>query len=237
MTKYHNALKIFTFFVILAITLASVPASAAWGDALKQAGTTLADEQAKTAGLSYTPSEAMSGIRQVLSLGVESAVATLGQEGGFSIDPLRAIGLPDSLRALPGASSLTALLNAAAESAVIPTGDLFQAAVNGLQLTNPVPLVAGGSRAITEYFESASRQTLKAQAMPLVDKALAKAGLSGYTAAMAAAQKAAGADPFDVQGHVADAMLDAMFDLMGQKEEAIRSGGVEGATELLKKLF
>lgn len=218
------------------VMLLALPAHAAWGDALKQAGTTLADEQATAAGLSFTPTQAMSGVREVLSMGTDSAVATLGSDGGFAEASPFGIDLPDILSGMPGTGGLTSLMNTAAETAVVPTGELFKTAINDLDASDPTALVSGGSRTITKYFESSSRDRLKTLAKPLVGRALDTAGVSGYAGAVAAASQAAGT-PFDMEGYVTDAMLDSMFELIGQKEESIRAGGVEGASQLLRTLF
>jgi hypothetical protein len=239
-TKHQMVLPALILMAILAFMaalMAAAPARAGWGDTLKQAGTQVADEQATAAGLGYTPSEAVSGIKQVLSLGADSAVSTLGAGGGFTANPALSIGLPESLGNLPGGSGLTSLLNSAAESAVPSVGPLFQSAIAGLDVGNPAPLISSGNDAITRYFESASRDTLKRQAKPLVGKSLDAAGLSSYASAIAAAQQAAGAAPLDMSGYVTDKLLDSMFSLMGQKEASIRSSGGAGTTELLQKLF
>jgi hypothetical protein len=229
---------VFSLFLILSLTLlpAAGPADAGWSDTLKTVGTQAADDQATAAGLSYTPFQAASGIKQLLSLGADSAVSTLGTDGGFSATDL-AIGLPDTLRNLPGAGSLTALLNSTAESSVPAAGGLIDTAIAGLDISDPVSLVTGGKQAITTFFKAAAGDTLKTQVKPLVAKALDASGISSYTSAIAVAQQAAGAAAFDPSDFVAERMLDAMFTVMGQKEEAIRANGGAGTTDLLQKLF
>lgn len=216
----------------------SHPANAGWGDTLKQAGSNLADDQAKSAGLSYTPSEALAGIKEVLSSGVDFGVSSLTSGSGFSASKATALSLPDALSGLAGSSDLLSAMHTTATKAVPDTGNIFMDAIQSLSASDSSALLGGSSDAITRYFESKSRNTLKSLVKPVVEKYGSAAGLDTYLTPLAAAMQATGtATSFDANDYITDKVLDSMFYYMGEKEKALRSSGGAGASALLQKLL
>lgn len=224
-----------TFILALLISLfASTPALSGW-DALKKMGSDLADQGATAAGSPYTPSEAVSGIKEVLSLGTDSATSVLSQPGGFSADPSTALSLPSFLSGSPGSDTLLSSLNSAATGAIPGTGALFGDAIGDMSVGNPSSLLSGDDTAITSYFENSSRDTLKGLVRPVVEQSVKSAGVDAYLAPLMAMQQATG-QSFDPVDSVTDKVLDGMFHYIGEKEKSLRSSG-GGASELLSKLF
>lgn len=224
----------------LLILLLAGTSFAGWGDALKTTTSQYADDGATTMGLPYTPSEAVAGIKEVLSIGTNSAVSSLGKEGGFSSNPAVAIPMPDMLKGLLGDSTgLTSAMNSAAESVVPSTGNIFLDTIQKLSIDNPTSLLGGGEDAITKFFEASSRDTLKDLIKPLVKTAADQAGVGSYLTAMTAAQQASSiaSPPFDAYDYVADYTLDGMFYVMASQEKDIRSGNGASTSDWLKKLF
>ena len=220
------------------LLLAPCTAAAGWGDALKQAGTNLADQQAKEAGLSYTPSEALAGIKEVLSTGTDYGVSALTSGSGFSASPATSLSLPGALSGLAGSSDLLSAMTSAATAAVPDTGGIFQSAIGDLSVTDPASLLSGSSTAITRYFESSSRDTLKSLVKPVVEKCASAAGVDAYLAPVTAAMQATGtATSFDANDYITEKVLDSMFHYMGEKETALRESGGAGASALLQKLL
>ena len=213
------------------LVLTAGPALSGWGDALKSAG-----EAGKAAGLSYSSSQADSAIKEVLTLGKDYAIETLGKDGGFSDNAAAAISLPGSLSGLMSKSGLTATLNSAAEGAVRSLDGIFDTTIEGMDVSDPMPLLksAGASTGISDYFEDQSRSTLKELAMPIVKQYLENAGMPSYTSAISAVTTGTG---FDLVGYTTDKVLDAMFHYMGEKETSLRETGGEGASTLLKNIF
>lgn len=216
----------------LALTLSAGPAIAGWGEALKAAG----KAGAEAAGLSTASAKAESAVKEVLTLGKDSAIENLGKSGGFSNNVYAAISLPNSLSGLAAQSGLTSIINSAAESAVPALDSAFDQTIQGLDLNDPTSLLsaAKSSTGITDYFETQSRSTLKELAAPIIKKALENAGLSSYATALSAISKATGFDPV---GYTTDKTLDAMFHYMGKEESSLRQTGGEGASSLLKQLL
>jgi len=226
--KYSLFISALTLTTLLATGLAF----AGWGDALKAAG----DAGAEAAGLSYTPSEAEAGIKEVLSMGTDSAVSNLGKSGGFSMNPANAIPVPDALKSLGDNAGLMSMFNSAAESSVPSIGGLFNNSINDLDVSNPTSMLGSGSAdtAITNYFDQQSRPHLRKLARPIVAESLDAAGAGGTMSAMSTAMQGTGFDPVD---YVTDQTLDVMFRYIGEKEKSLRSSGGAGASSLLQKIF
>ncbi|WP_158946268.1 DUF4197 family protein [Pseudodesulfovibrio cashew] len=219
---------------LLAVIFAALPAEAGWGDIAKQA----ADEGSKAAGLSYTPSEAMAGVKEVLTLGSDYGVSTLTSGDGFSANAATALSLPDSLSGLSGSSSLLSALNSAAMDAVPETGGIFNQVIQGLSLADASSMFGSGSTSITDAFAASSRDTLKSMVKPVVEKSAAAAGVDTYLTPLNAAMQATGSTTtFDVTDYLSGKVVDGMLYYMGVKEESLRSTGGAGASALLQKLF
>lgn len=224
---------ILPFTVVLLAVLMAASASAGWGDALKQA----ADDTATSAGAPYTPTEAVTGIKEVLALGADSAVSTLGAPGGFSSSQY-ALPLPDPLSGLTGNSSgLLSAMNLAAEATAGSSGNMLMDAIQALSVGNYAALLGGGEDAITRFFESSARSHLRELIKPVAGVAMEKAGVGDYLSAMMAGQSAGVAGGFDMGGFIADRTLDGIFAVMAVKEKDIRASNGVGTTDLLQKLF
>ncbi|MBI9081746.1 MAG: DUF4197 domain-containing protein [Pseudodesulfovibrio sp.] len=230
---------VFPIATILAIGLMTTVCHAGWSDTLKDAGSQYANDTAKDAGLPYTPSEAIEGVREILSLSTDSAVSTLGRDNGFSNNPAVSIPLPDFLKGLDITSALTSSMNKAAEAAVPSTGPVFLNTIRDLPISNPASLLGGADNAITSFFEQSSRATLKELVKPIISETMDKAGAGTYLNAIFATQQATTVteSSFDINDYVTDRTLDGMFQVMSIQEKNIRSGSGTQTSALLKKLF
>ncbi len=230
----HRKLKSLCFTLLLILT--ATTANAGLSEALGQVGTQYADDAATSAGLPYTPSEAIQGIKDILSLEFGSAMTTLGQTGGFSQNSAVALPLPDSLKGLSNASGLLGSLNIAAEKTVPSTDNIFMDAIEQLSITNASSLLGGGEDAITRFFESSSRDAIRKLMMPIVSKSVEAAGVDKYLSAMTAASSVT--EPaFDPNAYVTDRTLDGIFHIMALKEKELRATSGAGTTDLIQKLF
>lgn len=231
----HLKSKLFLFALAMTLLVPAVT-TAGWGDALKDVGTQLATEKADEMGLSS--SDAVSGIKEVLTESADSAVSTLGKAGGFMDNPLAMIPMPDALQGLTGDSGgLVSVMNSAAESVIPDSSSSIMSAIKDLAVPNPTEVASsGGDTSITTFFEEKSRPTLKKVVAPLVDKAMETASAKKYVDTITTALSATGGQAFDINGYVADKTLDGVFSMMGEKEKSIRAAG-GGASELLQKLF
>ncbi|MEF2231433.1 MAG: DUF4197 domain-containing protein [Pseudodesulfovibrio sp.] len=221
---------------VILYLLAALPASGGWTDTLKQAGSELADEKAGDAGLSCTPSEAVSGVREILSTGAGYAAKTLSTGSGFAADSATALSLPDWMAGMTGASALLSAMNGAATRAAAESETPFLDTIKDVSVTNPTSLLSGSSTAVTDYFESRSRDTLKGLVRPIVEQSARAAGVGSAMTALSAAAQATGA-AFDPNEYLTEKVLDGMFRYMGIRETELRESGGAGASALLHKLL
>jgi|GEM_PF-1866705 len=230
----HPALPVLPLLLVLGLTWAAAPASAGWGDALKAAG----DAGAKAAGLSVTPSQIESAFRELLSLGADSAVQSLSEDGGFSKMAATSLSLPDSYQKIAEtvAPHLLDNLNAAAETAVPAIGELFQKTIDTMEFTNPSGLLSGKSDAVTMFFEDSARPGLTENAAPLIRSALEKTGAGTAVGAAQQLSAVTGTD-FDPVNYLTQKTLDSMFLYMARTEQDVRSGDLAVTSELLQKVF
>ncbi|EGB15975.1 hypothetical protein DND132_2772 [Pseudodesulfovibrio mercurii] len=234
MSVKYNAAPLLTLLLVLSCLLTAAPASAGWGDALKAAG----DAGAKAAGLSVTPSQIETAFRELLSMGADSAVESLSQDGGFSKLAATSLSLPDSYQKVAEtvAPNLLANLNSAAEAAVPAVGELFQKTIKSMEFANPTGLLSGKSDAVTSYFEESARSDLAKNAAPLIQAALEKAGAGSAVSAVQQLSSLTGT-AFDPVDYLTDKTLDSMFLYMAQTEKGVRSGDITATSELLQKVF
>lgn len=230
--------RLISIAAVLFLVLSS-SAMAGWGDTLKQAGSAAADTGATAAGLPYTPSEALAGIKDVLSLSTDYATSSLSVPGGFSSNPASAFSLPSSLSGLSDSAGLLSSLNTAAEKSVPGTGNVFLDSISKLSIGDTSTLLNGGEDAITRFLENSARDSIKSLIKPIVSNSVEAAGVGQYLSALSLAQQASGVSggAFDPVDFVADRTLDGMFSFMAMKERDIRSSGGVGTTDLIQKLF
>ena len=191
------------------------------------------------------------GVKDALLQAAKGAVASLGKENGYFANQLVRIPMPaqlkpvdDMLRNLGQAALADRFIesmNRAAEKAVPKTIDIFGKAVAAMTLEQAASLVKGPEDAATRYFESTTRENLKAEIMPLVGEAMNQAQVTAFYSAMMS--KASGYMPFlglmtpDLNQYVTDKALDGLFLVMAQEEKKIRQDPVARTTDILKKVF
>jgi len=226
-------IRYFSLSILLVVLLAALPAMAGWSDTLKAVG----DQGSKAAGLAYTPSEGLAGMKETLTTGADYGASVLSQSGGFSKSPDTSLSLPSSLSGLGDTSGLLSALNSAAEDSIPGTSSVFADSIKNLSVSNPTSAIGGGDAGITQYFESASRPALKKAVKPIVAKSIEAAGVDEYLSPLTAMQKITGGTAFDATDYLTDKTLDSMFHYMSEKETSLRSSGGAGASALLQKIF
>lgn len=200
---------------------------------------------------SLTTGDFNSGVKDAISQAVKSAIASLGKENGYYLNQLVKIPMPAQLKPVDdvlrdlGQTALSdrfiESMNRAAEKAVPKTADIFAKAVAAMTLEQAANLVKGPEDAATRYFESTTRENLKAQIKPLVDDSMKQAQVTAFYSAMMS--KAQSYMPFlgfmtpDLNQYVTDKALDGLFLVMAEEEKKIRKDPVARTTDILKKVF
>lgn len=203
-----------------------------------------------TAMSALSSSEISAGLREALNVGTSAVVSQLGQSGGFNLDPLIRIALPDELKTVDNALSKVGMngltkdlknrMNVAAEIATPRAKELFVNAITNMTITDAKNILGGENDAATQYLRQSMGTQLGRDISPIIQNALSQAGaMQAYDQVMGQYQ----ALPFmpdvkaNLNDYVVDKALDGIFYYVAQEEAAIRENPAKRTTELLKKVF
>ncbi len=216
--------------------------------ALGSAGGNTASTAAASA---LSQDEISAGLKEALDVGVDRAIAYLGQDGGFLDDPQVKIPLPSMLQQLEMglrtmgkgdlADEFVATMNHAAEQAVPKTAGIFGEAIGKMTLEDARAILDGPDDAATEYLRQNSSEQLSAAILPVVEEATEKAGVtSAYKQLVGGSGMLGGfmdSSSLDLDRYVTDKTLDGLFVKLAQEEKLIRQNPAARSTELLKEVF
>lgn len=194
--------------------------------------------------------QAAGGLKEALSRGVSTAVASTGRPGGYLNNPAIKIDMPQKLvrveqgmRAIgmgPQVDAFVKSMNGAAEEAAPAAKAILLDALKAMTFTDAKGIVTGGSTAGTEYFKRTTAGEIQTAFRPIVEKAMAK---TGVTEQFGALMGKAPAIPFmktpsvDINQYVLDKSVEGLFVVMGQEETKIRTNPAAQVTPLLKTVF
>ena len=234
------------WLLCLTLMAASPGASAGWLDKLKdRLGSGEQDEEQTTGAVDVS-----AGLKEALRVGTETVVGRLGQTGGFNLDPLIHIPLPDKLDQIRNVlekvgmeSQMTELelgLNRAAEVATPKAKTLFMQAISDMTLDDAMAIYNGPDDAATQYFRSKMSAPLAAEMKPVVDESLAEVGAATtYDSVMDRYHALPFVPPVeaDLGNYVVEKGMDGIFYYLAREEAAIRQDPAKRTTDILKRVF
>lgn len=235
------------------VMIVSAPAHAEWTDMFKSA----IENVSKSGGSELAQSalsnnEVVSGLKEALAKGVESAINTLGTSGGFLNNDAVKIGVPDSLKTIATTArtlgqgeyvdSLEKTMNQAAEKAVPEAATILSDAIRQMSVTDAMNILNGPDDAATQYFRKVSETSLTEKFKPIVSQATDSAGVTAsYKNLTSQAAPLLGGvmnnSALDLDQYVTNKSLDGLFKYIAQEEQSIRSNPAARTTDLLKKVF
>ncbi|MEW6677675.1 MAG: DUF4197 domain-containing protein [Pseudomonadota bacterium] len=251
-----NAL--FSLSLASLLGLASIPAQAGWLEDLKKtwektrAGTEAGNADSGSAAMALLSDEDMvKGLKEALAKGTQTAIATLGKEGGYLNNLNVKIPLPEELAKVEKllrtlgqdkyADQFVATLNHAAEKAVPEAAMIFGDAISQMTLADAKSILKGPDDAATQYFRKTSETRLKERFLPIVQNATDQAGVtSAYKKLIRKAGPTAqflGVGATDLDTYVQDKAVDGLFKMIAAEEKRIRQDPLARTTDLLKKVF
>ncbi len=206
------------------------------------------------AGSALSNSEVVSGLKEALANGVETAVTTLGQSGGFLGNKAVEIAAPESLNTVLATArtlgqghyidELTTTMNRAAEQAVPEAAGILSDSIRDMSVDDAMKILNGSDQAATEYFRSASEAKLTEKFKPIISQATAQTGvtsvyknLTDLSATPLLGDVLGTSNALDIDQYVTTKTLDGLFKYIGQQEQAIRSNPAARTTDLLQKVF
>ncbi len=203
---------------------------------------------ASLAGL--TSDQASGGLKEALTRGISTSISTTGHPGGYFDNEAIKILMPPKLQQVekglravgmgPKVDEFIKSMNSAAEEAAPAAKEILIAALKSMSFADAKAIVGGGNHAATDYFKRTTTEQIQAAFRPIVERAMAKTGVTEqFTGLMAKAP----AIPFmktpsvDINQYVLDKSTDGLFVVMAQEEAKIRTDPAAQVTPLLKTVF
>lgn len=190
-----------------------------------------------------------SALKQALSLGVSEGIEKLGAEDGFYTNSLVKILLPQELKKVEttlrsiGMGSLAdrgiLLLNRAAEDAVQEGAPIFANAITSMSFDDAKQILLGDSTAATSYLKTKTSEQLFAAFQPKVENSLGKVGADKVWEQMISKYNSIARQDIttDLNAYVTEQTVNGVFNMVAEKEGAIRNNSVFRTTSLLKNVF
>jgi hypothetical protein len=205
-------------------------------------------------------SEVASGLKEALAKGLERAVSTLGQSGGFLTNLNVKIPLPEKLQTAEKAlraigqeqmtDDFVASMNRAAEQAVPAAAAVFSDTVKQMTVEDAKSILAGTNNAATQFFRRTTETNLYNRFYPVVQQATEQVGVTAqYKQMMNKVNGGSGLGSLfgkksktvmqasDLDAYVTAKALDGLFLMVAEEEKRIRENPVARSTELLQKVF
>lgn len=238
---------------VIALTLTQ-SVQAGWLDFLTEAANTVSENGGdKIVKSSLANSEVVSGLKEALANGVESAITTLGQPGGFAGNQLVKIAVPDSLKSVTSVArtlgqgqyidSFESTMNEAAEKAVPEAAIILANAIRDMSIDDAMNIVNGPEDSATQYFKKMSEASLSEKFKPIVKQATDTTGVTvAYkklteTVNTPLVGSLLGESSLDLDQYVTNEALNGLFKYIAIEEKRIRDNPAARTTDLLKKVF
>lgn len=214
-------------------------------DVLSTASTT-------TSGISQ--SEASSGLKQALEVGVNAGTSFLGKTDGFLGNNAYKILLPQEVQnavskikenpitnrlAGPYLDKLVTAMNRGAENAMVEAKPIFVNAIKSMSISDAISIVTGGDGAATKYLQRTTSSQLKEKFYPVIKTSLEQVKVNEpWTKVSSAYNTVMGKQvQTDLNDYVTSKAMTALFTQIKKEEDKIRSNPISRTTDLLKKVF
>ena len=208
-------------------------------------------EITKSASSVLTNSEVVDGLKEALSKGTTSAIASLGKPDGFFANKKVKIPMPDSLQTVEDglrklgqdkyADEFVLTMNRAAEQAVPEAAEIFGNAIRSMSIEDAKGILNGPDDAATKYFRRTSGEKLVNRFLPIVEKSTDRVGVTSNYKEMidklGFASKFIDTESLDIDRYVTNKAVDGLFLMVAREEKLIRENPAARTTDLLKKVF
>lgn len=212
----------------------------------------LATASTTTSGISQ--SEASSGLKQALEVGVNAGTSFLGKTDGFLGNNSYKILLPQEVQnavskikgnpitnrlAGPYLDKLVTAMNRGAENAMVEAKPIFVNAIKSMSISDAISIVTGGDGAATKYLQRTTSSQLKEKFYPVIKTSLEQVKVNEpWTKVSSAYNTVMGKQvQTDLNDYVTSKAMTALFTQIKKEEDKIRSNPISRTTDLLKKVF
>jgi hypothetical protein len=194
--------------------------------------------------------EAASGLKEALALGITKGADQAGRTHGFYLNRLIRIPFPPDAQRV--ATTLRSIglgrqvdnfelsLNRGAEDAARQAKPIFLSAIRSLTFSDVWNILTGQKDAATQYLKRTTTAQLNTAFQPIVQQSLDKVGATRhYTQLSTTYNQIPLVQPVqtDLNQYVTGKAVDGLFLLIAQEEANIRENPVARTTALLKRVF
>jgi len=208
-----------------------------------------------------TNEEVIKGLKNALSIGIDSSVFSLSRVNGYLGNELVKLALPaeakpivDNLSKLPGGQKLLndaiIAINKAAEDAAPQAKNIFVNAITNMSIQDGFNILKGNSNAATTFLKNNTYSQLTNAFAPKIKNSLSKPLILGYSAETAYKNLIDGYNTASLNGmlfsqvkqnslatYTTQKALDGLFIKLEQEEKLIRQDPMHQVTEILKRVF
>ena len=198
----------------------------------------------------FSNKDQISGLKQALTQGAETAVSNLAKKDGYLGNDRVRIPLPDSLKKADKtmrrfgmgkySDELITSMNRAAEAAVPEAKTLFVGAIKKMTVADAKSILTGGDDAATQYFRKNTETALAGKFKPIVGNAMKKVKLAEtYDQFAGKGEKFGLVDKRDanLDDYITHKAMDGLFLMMAEQEKVIRTDPLKATGSLAKKIF
>ena len=195
-------------------------------------------------------SKVASGLKEALQVGADNTVKLTGRPNGYFGTAAIKILMPKNLKSLetglravgygPKVDDFVLSMNRSAEAAAPEAKKIFGDAILSMTFDDARKIFSGGDTAATEYFKKKTSEQLTTAFRPVVEKTMAKNGVTQQYEALAGQ---AHSIPFmkspnlDITQYVVSKALDGLFYTLAEEERKIRKDPAAQTTHLLREVF
>ena len=202
-------------------------------------------------GKGLSNDEIISGLKEALSIGTDSAAKRLNKTDGFFANAALKILMPEEAKKAEAtlrkagfgslADKAILSMNRAAEDAAGGISAIFIDAVKQMTVTDGLKILKGGDFAATEYLKTTTTAKLTEKMRPVIDASLAKVNATNYWKDVFTTYNKLSFSKTpvntDLSSYVTERAMSGIFYSIAQEEQKIRKDPAAQVTALLKKVF
>ena len=190
------------------------------------------------------------GLKEALELGSVRAATQLSAPGGYGNSALYRIELPDELQPITSSlrrlgldsqlDNVEAMMNQGAERAAVEAKAVFVDAVRNMTVTDALGIVRGSDTAATTYFRQQTEVSLRSRYLPIIQQNLQQIGFyNQYQQFLQTYNQLplANKPNLDLEQHVLNKSLDALFRQVAVEEKLIRQDPIGRGSALIGSIF
>lgn len=207
---------------------------------------TMAAPQASPAAVALetlSSSDLAAGLKSGLGTALETALTKMVQPGALKISAPKALAKIEAASAGGGqADGMSAALNAAVAKVAPKAAELMRTTFKDVKIADAKTALLNAPAGGTQYLQKTMGPVLREKLMPLVNEAVAAAGVEARAKALLAtagplASFAGGKSLADINGYVCDQVISKSFQFMSKEESVLRANPTLLNNALAEKVF